>query len=304
MEHLKEKTYEEKNPSAEMGKVPFTCAMYELKNSDNFTHYIERHYNEDSDSEDYKENSAYYEFDQIDCFGQTIKSYKTLQEEKGQFRVCKLILKYLEDKNPRLPGTTRGTTAFHEAAECGYFNICEMIMNEFKSNNIQDKNPTNDWGNTPLHNAATNGSIKICKLIMDNVQDKNPTGSKNMTPLHWAAGRGQTKTCEFFLQNITKEQASIQFFKCYICKFEHSEQMSTAAEFSAHFASEHGGKEPRGMTAYEYACYKQSYSETPNIFRKFLKITETSDQTHEKMNNAQEMERDGLIKTDDQVCTV
>ena len=97
---------------------------------------------------------------------------------------------------------------------------------------------------------------------------------------------------------------TLQFFKCYICKFEHSEQMSTAAQFSAHFASKHGGKEPRGMTAYEYACYKQSYSETPDIFRKYLKITETSDQTHEKMHNAQEMERDGLIKTDDQVCTV
>ena len=214
MEYLKEKTYEEKNPPAKMNQVPFTCAMYELKNSKNFTHYIERHYNEDSDSEDYKENSAYYEFDQIDCFGQTIKSYKTLQEEKGQFRVCKLILKYFEDKNPRLPN---GSTAFHEAAQCGYFNICEMIMNEFIINNIQDKNPKSDWGDTPLHNAATNGSVKICKLIMDNVQDKNPTGSKNMTPLHWAARQGQTKTCEFFLKNITKEQANIQFFKVMRC---------------------------------------------------------------------------------------
>ena len=290
MEHLKEKTYEEKNPSAEMGQVPFTCAMYELKNTK------QEISDEDKEDSDPEEN-----FDRVDCFGQTIKCYKTLQEEKGQFRVCKLILKYFEDKNPRLPN---GTTAFHEAAQCGYFNICEMIMNEFISNNIQDKNPKSDYGTTPLHNAATNGYIKICKLIMDNVQDKNPTGSKNMTPLHWAARQGKTKTCEFFLQNITKEQANIQFFKCYICKYEHSEEMNTAAQFSAHFASEHGGKKPRGMTAYEYACYKQSYSETPNIFRKYLKITETSDQTHEKMHNAQKMERNGLIKTDDQVCPV
>ena len=78
--------------------------------------------------------------------------------------------------------------------------------------------------------------------------------------------------------------------------------MGTAAQFSAHFSSEHGGKEPRGMTAYEYACYKQSYSETPDIFRKYLKITETSDCTHKKMHNAQKMERDGLIETDIQVC--
>ena len=33
MEHLKEKTYEEKNPPATLNQVPFTCAMYELKNT-------------------------------------------------------------------------------------------------------------------------------------------------------------------------------------------------------------------------------------------------------------------------------
>ena len=220
---------------------------------------------------------------------------KALKENEGHFRACKLILKYSKDKNPRLPN---GSTVFHEAAQCGYLNICEMIMNEFKIYNIQDKNPRQlttsnlietDCGDTPLHAAAMRGFIKICKLIMNNVQDKNPIGDKNMTPLHWAARQGRSKTCEFFLQNITKEQASIQFFKCYICKWE----FHTAPEFSAHFAkenfeknkilqdmpnfaSDHEGKEPRGMTPYDYAVYKGRYR-TAEIFRKYLEIPPETD---------------------------
>ena len=92
---------------------------------------------------------------------------KALKENKGHFRACKLILKYSKDKNPRLPN---GSTVFHEAAQCGYLNICEMIMNEFKINNIQDKNPRQlttsnlietDCGDTPLHAAAMRGYIKV-----------------------------------------------------------------------------------------------------------------------------------------------
>ena len=75
----------------------------------------------------------------------------------------------------------------------------------------------------------------------------------------------------------TKEQASIQFYKCYICKLEVSKQnKSPKTAFENHFASEHQGKEPRGMTSYEYACY-ETYAdqESKDIFRKYLEIFET-----------------------------
>jgi ankyrin repeat protein len=278
MEYLKEKTYEEKNPCTHVdsGEVPFTSAMYGWNNTAQVY------------SDEYDEKS--YDYSE-ETFDQNLK--KTLKENKGQFRVCKLILKYFEDKNPRLPS---GQTVFHEAAQCGYLNVCEMIMDEFKINNIQDKNPRGDWIETPLHAAAMRGYIKICKLIMNNVQDKNPIGDKNMTPLHWAARQGRFKTCEFFLQNITKEQASIQFFKCYICKWE----CHTAPEFSAHFAKEnfdknkrlqkdknfaknHEGKEQRGMTPFDYAVYKGQYR-TAEIFRKYLEIPEIDPRTGERLS--------------------
>ena len=72
--------------------------------------------------------------------------------------------------------------------------------------------------------------------------------------------------------------------------------------FENHFSSEHGGKEPRGMTSYEYACYKNSCTETPDIFRKYLEISETAKVTWRKLAYAENMERDGLIETDTQVC--
>lgn len=271
MEYLKNKTYEEKNPSeyVNCGDVPFTCAMHA-------GNMLLGQLGVDSDEHDEKS----YEYSE-----ENFALNKALKEKEGHFRVCKLILKYFKDKNPRLPN---GSTVFHQAAQAGYLNICEMIMNEFKINNIQDKNPRQlktsnlietDCGDTPLHAAAMRGFIKICKLIMNNVQDKNPIGDKNMTPLHWAARQGRFKTCEFFLQNITKEQGSIQFFKCYICKWE----CHTAPEFSAHFASDHEGKEPRGMTPFDYAVYKSQWH-TAEIFRKYLEIPEIDPMTGERFS--------------------
>ena len=52
--------------------------------------------------------------------------------------------------------------------------------------------------------------------------------------------------------------------------------------FENHFASEHVGKEPRGMTPYEYALYKSQW-ESAEIFRKYLKISEQAMTTKMKM---------------------
>ena len=39
---------------------------------------------------------------------------------------------------------------------------------------VEDKNPKDPFGKTPLHWAAGNGHKIICKMIMDEVEDKNP----------------------------------------------------------------------------------------------------------------------------------
>ena len=65
----------------------------------------------------------------------------------------------------------------------------------FESKNLWGKN---DW--TPLHKAARNGHLKIYEILMDNLEDKNPRDNYGNTPLHIAAITGHFKICELRLR--------------------------------------------------------------------------------------------------------
>ena len=75
---------------------------------------------------------------------------------------------------------------------------CKLIID-----NVEDKNPGNRIGETPLHLAARKGHLSICKLILDNVQDKNPNMEViGWTPLHNAALCGHFEVCQLILGTI------------------------------------------------------------------------------------------------------
>ena len=61
------------------------------------------------------------------------------------------------------------TSTFFRAAKYGHEQFCKMIVDV-----VEDKNPKDQFGKTPLHWAAGNGHKIICKMIMDEVEDKNP----------------------------------------------------------------------------------------------------------------------------------
>ena len=63
------------------------------------------------------------------------------------------------------------------AAQHGYLAVCQLIIK-----NVEDKNPRDQNGRTPLHLAAENGHLAICQLILENVQDKNPKDRWGCTP--------------------------------------------------------------------------------------------------------------------------
>ena len=68
---------------------------------------------------------------------------------------------------------------------------------------LADKNPENDNGFTPLHEAAKNGNLNICQLILKNIKEDNPMNkSTGVTALHMAAENGHFDICQLIINNI------------------------------------------------------------------------------------------------------
>ena len=133
----------------------------------------------------------------------------------GHFKICKLIIANLSEKNP---SNSNGVTALHWAAKNGHLKVCQLLIE-----NVQEKNPQCNQGFTPFHEAATGGRFKsmlrqirpqdqledftksnhfeICKLFIANIADKNPSTPNRfgLTPLGVAALCGQLEICKLIL---------------------------------------------------------------------------------------------------------
>ena len=77
----------------------------------------------------------------------------------------------------------------------GHLELCRLIIE-----NLQDKNPADEYGETPLHKAAEKGYLELCRLIMENVENKNPEDicDCGVTPLENAAINKQSSIIELF----------------------------------------------------------------------------------------------------------
>ena len=91
-----------------------------------------------------------------------------------------------------------GLTPLHAAAHQGHLEVCRLIMEA-----CQDKNPAADDGSTPLHVAAHQGHLEVCSLIIDAIDNKNPADAYGNTPLHAAARSGHLEVVRLIVENIT-----------------------------------------------------------------------------------------------------
>ena len=89
------------------------------------------------------------------------------------------------------------TKDLHWAAEKRYFSVCELIME-----NVEDKNPQNGSGQTPLHLAAMEGHFEVCQLLLENTINKNPKNFDDKTPLDLAIENDHQKICDLIEQNL------------------------------------------------------------------------------------------------------
>ena len=176
---------------------------------------------------------------------------KKIAEKSGGAIIILSILREIYGNFPR--GTKQHhkylrkwyMTPLHLAAESGQPGAYHLIME-----NVVDKNPLNmiadtmgckylkreklhEFGvATPLHLAAKNGHLSVCKLIIENVLDKNPTASQikigdwshlqslygeqrldtrdRWTPLHLAANNGHFSVCELLINNISMKNPEDQ----------------------------------------------------------------------------------------------
>jgi ankyrin repeat protein len=106
----------------------------------------------------------------------------------------KSIIPGLYKINDRNPSDNSGITPLHEAAQKGHLDIVMYIVDRI--DNKIDKNPRSYSGITPLHDAAEMGHIDVVKYIVANIDEKNPIDRWGTTPLWWALDKGYSDIAE------------------------------------------------------------------------------------------------------------
>jgi len=93
--------------------------------------------------------------------------------------------------DPNVREDDKGATPLHVAAEYGYSEIVEVLLEHGVDPNIRDK-----YGDTPLHYAAVFGNSKVVEVLLERGADPNIRDKYGLTPLHYAAAFDYPKIVE------------------------------------------------------------------------------------------------------------
>jgi hypothetical protein len=100
--------------------------------------------------------------------------------------VFKFLLEKAEDKNPILVKRTNWTL-LHELASDGHLRMCALMMEQ-----VDDKSPQDVYGSAPFCMAVSYGRVEVCRLLMKYLIDKNPL---DRGLLNAATSLGQLDKC-------------------------------------------------------------------------------------------------------------
>ena len=110
----------------------------------------------------------------------------------GHLDIVKAFAEHIkEDINPK--NTRFGFTPLHLAAEGGHLNVVSYYTNQLQNPNTGMISDDFRSVATPLHLAAKQGHLMIVKHLCSFLEDKNPKDDNGTTPLHSAASVEELK---------------------------------------------------------------------------------------------------------------
>ena len=115
--------------------------------------------------------------------------------------LVKLIIDNLENKNPWLENS--GLNALSQAARLGNMELYELISKE-----LDEKNPIDIYGYTPLHYAVRYENYNICQFITKNSQNLESLDQMGYTPLQLAESGGYKEISELLKTCIEEQNVS------------------------------------------------------------------------------------------------
>ena len=106
------------------------------------------------------------------------------------------MLKVIEPENDECiddlnPKDNEGSTPLHYSALNGHMSICRLLLkNLVLKDLLVDINPKNKFGFTPLHFAEKNGHLPIVEMFVHKIDELRVTDGNKLTPMHFAAKKG------------------------------------------------------------------------------------------------------------------
>ena len=152
-----------------------------------------------------------------------------LAAKNGHFKVCQLIIEVAKEINPK---DDKGFTPLdlskkeeiidlilshayfaqyewtqlHIAANTGNLGDCQEIVKY-----LDDKNPVDSNGLTPIHLAVMNGHVWIYMWLIRHITgDKNPMDNFGQTPLLFAADNGDFLMCQLILSVSDRRDVNLK----------------------------------------------------------------------------------------------
>jgi ankyrin repeat protein len=105
----------------------------------------------------------------------------------GDLIVYKTLFNHFTDKIQQ----SNGVTPLCYAVKYGKLDICKFIIANSTQLSLQEE---------PLHIAAEKGHLEVCKLLFKNMEEKNPQNSDGKTPLQIAAENNQWKIAHYLIR--------------------------------------------------------------------------------------------------------